>query len=234
MKQLHIVFAITLLLGLLVGANTTDEIQAQAAAPATISLSPQIGYSSIVIQGQGNFYAGQGLTVSWDGAKIPAVISTVDSGSTFTAIINVPAGATLGGHLVTVTDVEGTTASAGFVVVEPPAGPQGPPGPTGPQGPEGPSGEAAGAGPPGPQGAPGPPGPEGPAGDTGPAGATGSAGEPGPPGPEGLPGPEGPPGEPGEKGDSGSSGLGVAGFFLGLIALILVVANKLKKWIVFW
>jgi len=232
-KQLNIVLAAVLLLGFLIGANATDEIQAQAGAPTTISLSPTIGYSSIVIQGQGNFYAGQGLTVYWDGVKIPAVISTVDSGSTFTAMINVPAGATLGGHLVTVTDVEGITASAGFVVIEPPAGPQGPPGPEGPQGPEGPPGELGPAGPPGPQGAAGPPGPQGPAGDPG-AGTTGPAGEPGPRGPEGLPGPEGPPGEPGEKGDSGSSGLGVAGFFLGLIALILVVANKLKKWIVFW
>lgn len=40
-------------------------------------------------------------------------------------------------------------------------------------------------------------------------------------------------GEAGEKGESGGGGsVGTTGFFLGLIALILVVADKVKKWII--
>lgn len=42
----------------------------------------------------------------------------------------------------------------------------------------------------------------------------------------------GAPGEPGEKGDTGAAGsTGTAGFVLSLVALILIAAGKVKKWI---
>lgn len=51
-------------------------------------------------------------------------------------------------------------------------------------------------------------------------------------GPPGPPGPQGPPGEQGPEGTtSATSGVGIAALLLALIALGLMIASKVKKWV---
>ena len=73
----------------------------------------------------------------------------------------------------------------------------------------------------------------GPQGERGPEGPPGTT--PGPQGPAGLAGPQGPPGEQGDEGTAGSTGaatgIGIAALLLALIALGLIIAGKVKKWV---
>lgn len=110
------------------------------------------------------------------------------------------------GHLITITDRDGTYFFDVPDGEQGPQGPQGLKGDTGETGPQGPQGET---GPQGPQGVPGEQGPKGDKGDQGKQGVQGPQGEQGPEGPQGkagIQGPEGPQGATGPQGPKGDTG----------------------------
>lgn len=132
-----------------------------------LSLTPDTGFAATTIEG-GRFAANSKITITWDGAPVPAVPTplTTDSNGNFTAIISALTPTVPGPHNVTATDEEGNWAEATFTVVDM-TGPPGPAGPQGETGPAGADGATGPAGPEGPQGATGPQGPEGPEGPKG-------------------------------------------------------------------
>ena len=200
MRKLSFLVVLTLLFTLVLAGATTDEAHSQARA--SITLTPESGFSATTISGKG-FYGGR-ITVYWEEDEIPTVPSPLYSYDTqdgsFTAIISVPTQTEPGEYVITAQDQEGFTASATFTVIDM-------------TGPPGPASEV--------------PGPPGPPGKQGPPGEPGSAGEPGPQGPAGEQGPEGPGGEPGL-----GAGMSIVAIVLALIALGLVIFGKIKKWIV--
>ncbi|GEM_PF-1923064 len=142
----------------------------QVAYAASLTLSPNSGFSSIMVVGAG-FSPGDNITIFWDGSAIPTILSPlyVGLGGGFTALINVPSQTKPGSHNVTAKGlVGGTNASALFTVVNM----------TGPNGPKGDAGS---------QGAQGSTGQKGDTGEKGPAGEPGSKGDQGPPGEMSLP-----------------------------------------------
>ena len=139
-----------------------------AVAAPTIVLSPNSGFSSIMISGTG-FSPVSNITIYWDGVPIPNFPSPLftNFAGEFTAIINAQNQTEPGFYNVTAMDSLGGQSSAIFTVVNM-TGPEGPKGDTGPQGPEGTSGE------------------NGEQGDQGIPGEKGEQGEQGPPGQMGL------------------------------------------------
>lgn len=119
-------------------------------------------------------------------------------GSTWRAMIPVPAGVTpgtdSGQYWQLFATAEGATGAAG------------PTGATGPAGPIGATGATGGSGTAGATGATGDAGPTGPAGATGDMGATGATGNTGATGATGAVGPTGPTGETGATGATGNAG----------------------------
>jgi hypothetical protein len=133
-----------------------------------LALMPNTGFAATTIVG-GRFASNSKITVTWDGTPVVTVPSplTTDSNGNFTAIIAVPAQATLGTplisvHTVAATDEELNSANATFTIDI--SGLQGPQGERGPQGEKGEKGDTGLQGPQGPQG------PQGEKGETGPAG----------------------------------------------------------------
>jgi len=230
MKRLSFYFIIAVVLMLLLCATTADEVYAQPA----FRLSPTSGIACVTIEGTGFDYYVDQVTILWDGSSVPAVVDSwsytvtlptaVITRYAFTAIISVPTQTVPGRHTIRAQyslgyEGEMGTGASGdlpFDVVNV-TGPPGPEGPQGPAGEQGPPGEQGEAGAQGPQGVEGPQGPEGPEGPEGPAG------------PEG---PQGPPGEQGPEGTtSAPSGVGIAALLLALLALGLMIAGKVKKWV---
>jgi Collagen triple helix repeat (20 copies) len=214
MRKLIRIAAAVLLIGILVFGFGV--IPAQA---ATLSLSPEIGFSAITIYGTG-FYGT--VTIKWDGEEIPTVPAVIyASQAPFTAIISVPTQTEPGIHTVTATSAGTPTAgapgtisaSARFEVINM-TGPQGTPGIQGPVGPAGSSGEGS-IGPQGPAGPPGPQGVVGPKGDTGAQGIQGPKGDQGPAGPVGTAG----------------TVLGIVAIVISLGTLLLILSGKVKNWI---
>lgn len=157
-------FFIFLIIGFLIFGIFAQSVYA---AP-TISLSPNSGFSSIIVSGTGfSSVSDNNITIYWDGTPIPTYPSKVETDyGEFTAIINVLNQTNPGIYNITVIDSQGLQASAFFTVVNM-TGPQGLQGDTGPQGPEGTFGEK------GDTGEQGVPGEKGEKGDTGPQGEMG-------------------------------------------------------------
>jgi hypothetical protein len=167
MKRVSLLVLVTLFLALaLVAAVPTstlaiivpDEVyvQQQQQQPR-ITLTPEEGFSAIMISGEG-FWGGR-VSIYW-GDDLQNPIPTVPfdvwvgwSGEQrfgyWTAIIVVPKQTEPGQYRITARDEEGASAQAWFTVVDM-TGPEGPEGPAGATGPQGTAGE---------QGPPGEPGP---------------------------------------------------------------------------
>ncbi|MFO8101342.1 MAG: IPT/TIG domain-containing protein [Dehalococcoidia bacterium] len=124
MKKLNVMIAVALLLAIASVGINANTVQAQAAMPS-ITLSPTSGFSAITIEGTG-FSAWTGITVYWDGDRIPAIVDT-EGEVNFTAIISVPTQTSPGSHEITVVDGYKATAGAVFRVVDM-TGPVGPAG----------------------------------------------------------------------------------------------------------
>ena len=133
---------------------------AYSQVPASITLTPNSGYSAVTVFGTG-FSSGFQVNLFWDGTQIPAVPSPILPSQTgqFAAIFVVPTQTSPGVHTVLAMDVATAgqrQASATFTVItavgQP--GPSGLPGPTGAPGPAGPAGQSgsSGCGYTGPQG----------------------------------------------------------------------------------
>lgn len=215
MRRVFMVAVATILI-----AITVFGFGAIPAQAASITLTPDSGFSAITITGIG--FGGQ-ITVYWDKEEIPTVPITIYAyeKQEFSCIISVPTQTDPGYHTVTVSALSasgaGTVSASARFNVEDMTGPTGP---TGPKGDAGSSGTIS-AGTAGPQGEPGP---IGPAGVAGPAGATG---------PEGPAGPKGSAGEQGPPGPVGTAGtiLSVVAIIISLATVILLLLGKLKKWI---
>ncbi|MDY6910789.1 MAG: hypothetical protein SVM79_00290 [Chloroflexota bacterium] len=184
MRKLNFAFVLALALMLLTIGFGTAEVYAQP--NPVITLSPITGFSTVTIEGSG-FSAWTGITIYWDGTRIPSIFSSQNE-DIFTSIISVPTQTAPGFHTIAARDGYGAEATAFFNVIDMTGaqgaeGIQGPTGPQGIQGPEGPQGETGASAAQGPAGPTGPAGPEGP---QGPEGPTGIAGEQGPPGENGL------------------------------------------------
>ncbi|MDY6892471.1 MAG: hypothetical protein SVO26_01985 [Chloroflexota bacterium] len=236
MRRLSLIAIMALVVSLALVGTTSNEVKAQG----SMNVIPETGYptSTVVITTTG-IDVEVTLEVYWDGINVPAeVIRLGGESSEFLVFIAVPEDADTGNSVIAVYPDFAPppalpAATATFEVIEPPRGEEGDDGSVGPPGPPGPPGE---------QGLPGDEGPEGPMGPAGPAGPAGLAGAPGEPGPEGPEGPPGEQGEPGTEGPAGEQGLqgetgececsalGTAGFWLALIALLLIVGNKVRQW----
>ncbi len=134
----------------------------QGAYAANLTLSPNSGFSSIMVAGSG-FSIGDNITILWDDEAIPTIPFPIiiGGGGTFTALINVPSQTEPGSYKVTAKGfVGGINASAFFTVVNM-TGPQGPKGDTGPQGSTGEKGDTGEQGLVGETGAKGDQGPQG-------------------------------------------------------------------------
>jgi len=135
----------------------------QGAYATSLTLSPNSGFSSIMVVGTG-FSPVDNITIFWNGIAIPTIESPLYTNllGNFTALINVPSQTKPGSYNVTAKDFSsGEKASAFFTVVNM-TGPQGPKGDTGPQGAQGLTGDT---------------GEQGPVGETGPKGDQGPTGE---------------------------------------------------------
>jgi hypothetical protein len=136
---------------LLVLATSMIICESKASGPyyPVIALSPNQGYSTIMISGS-SFKANDQIIILYDGVKqstIPTTVKVIDNDNypddqTFTALINVPDPLAVGAHNVTAADTLGNEASATFTVLNM----------TGPQGLEGVAGLQGAAGPQGIQG----------------------------------------------------------------------------------
>jgi hypothetical protein len=130
---------------LLVLATSMIICESKASGPyyPVITLSPDRGYSTIMISGS-SFKANDQITILYDGVKqstIPTTVKVIDNDNypddqTFTALINVPDPLAVGAHNVTAVDTLGNEASATFTVLNM-TGPQGLQGALGPQGVQG-------------------------------------------------------------------------------------------------
>ena len=201
MKRVSLLVVMTLLLVLTVAGAMPGEVCAQE---ASITLTPNEGFSVITVSGQG--LEGP-VSISWEGKLIPTVPAPLwgDNEGTFTAIITVPTQTKPGRYTVTAARIRGAdAATAVFTVVDM----------TGAAGPAGPAGQAGQAGQAGPAG---PEGPRGPAGETGPAGPPGEMGEPG---------------VAGESAGAHATGLSIAAIVLALISLLVKLLDRAKKVIV--
>jgi len=105
-----------------------------------IALTPSTGFASTTVVGS-KFSNNSKITISWNGATIPAVPNTVttDANGNFIAMISVPTQTIPGVHTVNATDETGNWNTATFTVLDM-TGPQGPKGDTGQQGSQGPEG----------------------------------------------------------------------------------------------
>ncbi len=189
-----------------------------------ITLSPQSGVGSVIIQGS-DFMPLSSIEILWDGNPVPTVPSPIVTGpsddtpfqGTFAAMITIPTNAIPGSHTIT---VNGTAPNETEVSLDATfellsiVGPAGPEGSDGNRGPRGLSGST------GPSGSTGTSGKQGPAGEPGTIGPPGSAG---PAGPAGPPGEQGPPSEPAPTGGI------IAAIVLAIIAIGLTVFGWLKK-----
>ena len=94
----------------------------------------------------GQFAADKTITITYDGAVQPTVPLTVetDCSGSFSTIIFIPNELAVGPHTITVTEINGDSASATYTVVDMigAQGVQGPKGATGAQGIQGPQGIA--------------------------------------------------------------------------------------------
>jgi len=201
-KRLSLYFVIAAVLTLSLCAATADKVHAQQ---PTFSLSPTSGIACVTIEGTG--FAGylDNVTISWDGSNIPALVDTWSySVTTPTAIITEYA-------FTAIISVPTQTAPGTHTIKayysydiydgQPVAG-------------------------------------ESPAlyfyvvDVTGPAGPEGPEGPEGPAGPEGPEGPQGPQGEECPECPTGATpGIGIAALLLALIALGMMIAGKVKKWV---
>ncbi|MGO8807718.1 MAG: hypothetical protein ACLQO7_14205 [Candidatus Bathyarchaeia archaeon] len=111
----------------------------------SITLSPTQGFATTTITGTG-FAADKTITITYDGAVQPTVPLTVetDCSGSFSTIISIPNELAVGPHTITVTEINGDSASATYTVVDMigAQGVQGPKGATGAQGIQGPQGIA--------------------------------------------------------------------------------------------
>lgn len=217
MKRL-IYIPIMLLLTVSLLLASTESAYAQG-----ITLSPQSGVGSVIIQGS-DFMPGSPIEILWDGKPVPTVPSPVETGpsdtppsGTFVAMITIPTDAIPGSHTITVNgtapDETSVSLDATFELLSI----------VGPAGPEGSDGN---------RGSRGLTGSTGPSGSTGTSGEQGPAGEPGtigPPGPAGPTGPAGPPGEQGPPSEPAPTGGIIAAIVLAIIAIGLTVFGWLKK-----
>jgi hypothetical protein len=162
MKRVSLLVLVTLFLALALAAAVPtstlalilpEEVYVQQQQPR-ITLTPEEGFSAIMISGEG-FWGGR-VSIYW-GEDMQNPIPTVPldvwvgwSGEqrfgSWTAIIVVPTQTEPGEYHITATDEEGASAQAWFTVVNMtgPEGPEGPEGPTGEQGPPGEPGPATG------------------------------------------------------------------------------------------
>jgi len=220
MKRL-IYIPIMLLLAVSLLLASTERVYAQG-----ITLSPQSGVGSVIIQGSG-FEGAWDIEILWDGTPIPTVPSPIEVWSsedafngTFAAMITIPTDAIPGSHTITVTctafDETPVSLDATFELLSIV-------GPAGPEGPEGSDGNR------GPRGLPGSTGPSGATGTSGEQGPAGEPGTIGPPGPAGPTGPAGPPGEQGPPSEPAPTGGIIAAIVLAIIAIGLTVFGWLKK-----
>jgi hypothetical protein len=138
------------------------------AASPSIILSPNSGFSSIMVVGTG-FSPVDNITIFWDGSAIPTIESPLYTNllGDFTALINVPNQTKPGSYNVTAKGFLGGGKASDFFTVVNMTGPQGPEGYTGPQGAQGPTGEKGATGEQGPAGEPGSKGDQGPPGEIG-------------------------------------------------------------------
>ncbi len=134
----------------------------QGAYAASLTLSPNSGFSSIMVVGT-DFSTITNITILWNGKTIPTYPAQliVESGG-FTALINVPSQTNPGSYNVTAKGYSGGEKASAFFTVVNMTGPEGPRGLTGPQGLTGEKGDT---------------GEQGPIGETGPKGDQGPAGE---------------------------------------------------------
>ena len=217
MKRL-IYIPIMLLLAVSLLLASTESAYAQG-----VTLHPQSGVGSVIIQGSG-FMGESSIEILWDGNPVPTVPSPIETGpfdtplqGTFVAMITIPTDAIPGSHTIT---VNGTAPEENPVSLDATfellsiVGPAGLEGSEGDRGPRGLPGLA------------GPSGPTGTSGEQGPAGEPGTIGPPGPAGPTGLAGPLGEQGLPGEPTPTGGI---IAAIVLAIIAIGLTVFGWLKK-----
>ena len=122
MKNLAMIILVLLIIASFTVVMTNGALAQQG---PNITLSPTAGFSSITISGTG-FSAWSGITIYWDGAVIPAIVSSNQEVG-FTAIISVPTQTSPGLHTVAAVDGYEAQASAQFRVVDM----VGPPGPAG-------------------------------------------------------------------------------------------------------
>ena len=128
---------ITTLLLVLTASMVICEAKASGPYYPVITLSPDQGYSTIMISGS-SFKANDQIIILYDGIKqptIPTTVKVIDNDyhpddQTFTALINVPNQLAVGAHNVTAVDTFGNKASAIFTVLNM-TGPQGLQGETG-------------------------------------------------------------------------------------------------------
>jgi hypothetical protein len=118
---------------LLVLATSMIICESRASGPyyPVITLSPNQGYSTIMISGS-SFKANDQIIILYDGVRqptIPTTVKVIDNDNypedqTFTALINVPDPLAVGSHNITAIDTLGNKASATFIVLNM-TGPQG-------------------------------------------------------------------------------------------------------------
>jgi hypothetical protein len=226
MRSVSLLIILALLLASVLLGAITHQAYAQE-LPETITLTPEEGFSAVMISGQGFFdYTGSGVSISiyWGGLEDslptipPEVLLTDADKGLFSAMIVVPEQTEPDQYNIEAVgtgpdEVEIYRAGAVFTVVDMT-------GPAGPPGPEGQPGMGA-------RGREGPMGPEGPPGATGATGPAGPSGPPGPAGPVGSQGEQGLPGEPGL-----ALGLSILALVLALISLVMMVLGKAKRVIV--
>ncbi len=113
----------------------------QGAYAASLTLSPNSGFSSIMVVGT-DFSTITNITIFWNGSAIPTIPSQliVESGG-FTALINVPSQIKPGSYNVTAKGFSGGEKASAFFTVVNMTGPEGPKGDTGPQGSTGEKGD---------------------------------------------------------------------------------------------
>lgn len=138
----------------------------QGAYSASLTLSPNSGFSSIMVVGTG-FSPGDNITIFWNGSAIPTLLSPlyVGLGGDFTALINVPSQTIPGTYNVTAKGFSGAGNASAFFTVVDMTGSQGPTGDQGLQGPQGLTGKKGDTGEQGPAGEPGSKGDQGPPGE---------------------------------------------------------------------
>ncbi|MFO7996825.1 MAG: hypothetical protein R6U93_06785 [Dehalococcoidia bacterium] len=162
MRKVSLPVTMMLLLALVLVGSTPVQVDAQQGPD--ISLSPEEGFSAIMVSGTGFWDYYSEVLISWGDLdnQIPTLPSPLypNGDGTFTAIIVVPTQADPGLHRIWawqewwISEGKPLPVERSFTVVDM-TGAQGPEGPEGSEGPAGPQGPAGAAGPQGPEGQPG-------------------------------------------------------------------------------